>query len=169
MSIVKVRTKYKLFDFSEYLVRSHAFLFFPRVFRKSKAKKNNIWTKEKVKLLLNSIQSFFCFGGTAIIYSLAEPWSLESKKRQAEERKIETEIQSKSVTEVMAIFLLLSNKPINSSITITCPSFVFSSLTDFTSNHWGRSWRKKKKKTLEKFQYETKKLDFWRVKKRSNL
>lgn len=40
----------------------------------------------------------------------------------------------------MTALLLLSKKPISRSITITCPSFVFSSFTVFTSSHRGRSW-----------------------------
>lgn len=70
-------------------------------------------------------------------------WSFDRRKRQPDESKTEAEKQSKSVGESMAAFLVLSKKPIRRSITITCPSFVFSSFTDFISNHLGLSCKTK--------------------------
>lgn len=121
--LVRVRTQYMLFD----------------VLSQRQKYKNKRESETFAKSLYTYTSYIVSFVLRKTPLTQCEPLSLESKKRQAEERKIETEIHSKSVTEVMATFLLLSNKPINSSITITCPSFVFSSLTDFTSNHWGRS------------------------------
>lgn len=68
-----------------------------------------------------------------------EPLSLDSRNKQPDERKIEAEKQSRSVDDIISAFLLFSSKPIRSSITITWPSLVFSSFTDFISNHRGLS------------------------------
>lgn len=68
-----------------------------------------------------------------------EPLSLDSRNKQPEERRIEAEKQSRSVDDIISAFLLFSSKPIRSSITITWPSLVFSSFTDFISNHRGLS------------------------------
>lgn len=67
--------------------------------------------------------------------------SLVSKNRVPEERNIETAKQSKSPGDCITTFLLLSKNPIRSSITMTCPSFVFSSFTVLTFIHLGRSCR----------------------------
>lgn len=70
-----------------------------------------------------------------LIYSL----SLESRYKQPEESSTDAEKQSRSAGDCITAFLLLSNKPMRRSITITCPILVFSSLTVFISNHLGRS------------------------------
>lgn len=77
-----------------------------------------------------------------------EPLSLDSRNKQPEERRIEAEKQSRSVDDIISAFLLFSSKPIRSSITITWPSLVFSSFTDFISNHRGLSWNLVKIKTI---------------------
>lgn len=69
--------------------------------------------------------------------------SLDNKQRQPEQKKTEAEKQSKSMGESMIAVLLFSKKPIRRSITMTWPSLVFSSLTVFTSNHFGRSCQKR--------------------------
>lgn len=69
--------------------------------------------------------------------------SLDNKKRQPEESRTQAAKQSKSKGVFIAAFLLLSNSPIRRSITITCPTFVFSSFTVFISNHLGLSCKLK--------------------------
>jgi len=59
----------------------------------------------------------------------------------------------------MEAFLLLSNNPIRSSITMTWPSLVFSSSTVFIFSHFGRSW---KGKTTERNKHQQRKRNIFR-------
>lgn len=79
-----------------------------------------------------------------------ESFSFDSRKRQLEERKTEAQKHSKSTGVCIVAFLLLSNKPIRSSITITWPTFVFSSFTVFIPNHFGLSWETQTKEQTSK-------------------
>lgn len=77
--------------------------------------------------------------------------SLDNKNRQPEERRTEAEKQSKSKGDCITAFLVFSNNPIRSSITMTWPSFVFSSFTVVISNHFGRSCEKEGNQKLNTF------------------
>eukprot|EP00246_Nothoceros_aenigmaticus_P014366 TRINITY_DN5414_c0_g1_i3.p1 TRINITY_DN5414_c0_g1~~TRINITY_DN5414_c0_g1_i3.p1 ORF type:complete len:114 (+),score=6.08 TRINITY_DN5414_c0_g1_i3:276-617(+) len=56
----------------------------------------------------------------------------------------------RSTPDLTGTFLLFSNMPTKSIITITWPSFVFSSSRDLISSHFGRSCSPKKDRSMKK-------------------
>ncbi len=66
-------------------------------------------------------------------------WSFERRNREPEDSRIDADKQSRSGTVWIATFLLFSNMPTRSIITITWPSFVFNSASERISSHFGRS------------------------------